>query len=243
MEWTIVWFIDEWEWINNENICVWNHKHSNEQLQSIISSLIQRHERWLIDGIVNGASKREKFHFSLSFHSISIPFHSFFSIQPSSTHKSILNQSNKRQLFVFVLLIDEMKWWVDELLSCRPPPNKPQINEFHSHENSFDLLVLFGLAARGVSSLAPREMKRLIWFASLIHKFINKSNNSTFQSLILELSGRLSLFCGALWRRAAYNPPQKSPMPRQSIPFMPLAKRASKSIQSIHSQRMELELI
>ena len=83
-----------------------------------------------------------------------------------STHSTIinfiLNQSNKRQLFVFVLLIDEMKWWVDELLSCRPPPNKPQINEFHSHENSFDLLVLFGLAARGVSSLAPREMKRLI---------------------------------------------------------------------------------
>ena len=25
MEWTIVWFIDEWEWINNENICEWNH--------------------------------------------------------------------------------------------------------------------------------------------------------------------------------------------------------------------------
>ena len=25
VEWTIVWFIDEWEWINNENICEWNH--------------------------------------------------------------------------------------------------------------------------------------------------------------------------------------------------------------------------
>ena len=112
-----------------------------------------------------------------------------------STHSTIinfiLNQSNKRQLFVFVLLIDEMKWWVDELLSCRPPPNKPQINEFHSHENSFDLLVLFGLAARGVSSLAPREMKRLICSHSIqTIQLFNHSSLNWFALLACLLSLR-----------------------------------------------------
>ena len=37
MEWTIVWFIDEWEWINNENICEWNHApHMHAALPLII---------------------------------------------------------------------------------------------------------------------------------------------------------------------------------------------------------------
>ena len=91
-----------------------------------------------------------------------IEFHWLFDLVDQQYGRLAINSFNNHQFHsqsiqqktTFCLCV--VDWW-DEMMSwlvASAPPNKPQINEFHSHENSIDLLVLFGLAARGVSSLA-----------------------------------------------------------------------------------------
>ena len=146
--------------------------------------------------------------------------------QQSTIINFILNQSNKRQLFVFVLLIDEMKWWVDWLL----PPHQTNHKSMNFIPMKIQLICWCCLGLQREALARSPHVKWKDWFVLIPFQTIQLFNHSSlnwFALLVCLLLG------GAIGCWAAHNPLREQTTKGKSINSTTLRENSSSSFSLI----------